>query len=160
MKHLARFPASSLALSPVGIAVQLPGGLRLGDANAELRLQFPATAWAWWPQAMGEIGHVGTAIVEGRVLLQGSMRQLMAAAAALLHSDPARDEQTRWWRRVLLRARSMAAHTRSRDARHIARHYDLSDEFYALWLDPAACLFLRLFFCRWHDAGPGAAGQA
>ena len=40
MKHLLDSLQASLALSPVGIAVQLPGGLRLGDANAELRLQF------------------------------------------------------------------------------------------------------------------------
>ena len=37
MRHLLDSLQASLALSPVGIAVQLPGGLRLGDANAELR---------------------------------------------------------------------------------------------------------------------------
>ena len=154
MKHLLDSLQASLALSPVGIAVQLPGGLRLGDANAELRLQF-RDRMGVVALAMGEIGHVGTAIVEGRVLLQGSMRQLMAAAAALLHSDPARDEQTRWWRRVLLRARSMAAHTRSRDARHIARHYDLSDEFYALWLDPQ-----RVYSCAYFSVDGMTLAQA
>lgn len=154
MKHLLDSLQASLALSPVGIAVQLPGGQRLGDANAELRLQF-RDRMGVVALAMGEIGHVGTAIVEGRVLLQGSMRQLMAAAAALLHSDPARDEQTRWWRRVLLRARSMAAHTRSRDARHIARHYDLSDEFYALWLDPQ-----RVYSCAYFSVDGMTLAQA
>lgn len=147
MKHLFNALESSLAASPVGIAVELPGGQRLGDANAELRLQL-RDRMAVVALAMGEIGNVGTAIVEGRVLLQGSMRQLMAAAAAMLRRDPARDEQARWWQRVLLRARSMAAHTRARDARYIERHYDLSDDFYALWLDERRVYSAPIFRLR------------
>lgn len=135
MKHLLSSLESSLARSPVAIAVELPSGKWLGDAQADLRLSL-RDRMAMVALAMGEIGHVGTAIVEGRVVVVGGMRQLMAAAAALLRLDPARDEHSHWWRRVLLRARSMAAHTRQWDARHVERHYDLSDDFYALWLDP------------------------
>ena len=54
--------------------------------------------------ASGEIGHVGAAIVEGRVALEGGMRDLMAAATGLLTRDPARDQHHGWWRRVLGRA--------------------------------------------------------
>ncbi len=42
------------------------------------------------PMATGEIGNVDAAIVEGRVALEGGMRDLMAAAAGLLIRDPAR----------------------------------------------------------------------
>ncbi|WP_416401438.1 class I SAM-dependent methyltransferase [Alicycliphilus denitrificans] len=154
MKHLLNSLESSLAQSPVGIAVELPGGLRLGNANADLRLRF-RDRMAVVALAMGEIGNVGAAIVEGRVALEGSMRQLMAAAAAMLRSDPARDEQVAWWRRVLLRARSMAAHTRVRDAQHIQYHYDLSDDFYALWLDPR-----RVYSCAYFRADGMTLAQA
>ncbi|HQQ71511.1 MAG TPA: class I SAM-dependent methyltransferase [Alicycliphilus sp.] len=145
MKHMLSSLQSSLAQSPVPMAVELPGGLRLGDADAPVRLQL-RDRMALVALAMGEIGNVGSAIVEGRVVVEGSMRQVMAAAAAMLRSDPARDEHAYWWRRVLRRARSMAAHTQARDALHIEQHYDLSDDFYALWLDPRrvySCAYFR-----------------
>ena len=148
MKHLLNALEASLAASPVGVAVELPDGVRLGDANADLRLRL-RDRMAVVALAMGEIGSVGAAIVEGRVALEGSMRQLMAAAAALLKSDPAHGEHAGWWQRVLLRARSMAAHTLAHDARNIEFHYDLSDDFYALWLDPR-----RVYSCAYYRS-PG-----
>ncbi|WP_313076932.1 class I SAM-dependent methyltransferase [Melaminivora sp.] len=148
MKHLLNSLEESLALSPVGVAVELPDGLRLGASDADVRLQF-RDRMAVVALAMGEIGNVGAAIVEGRVALEGSMRQLMTAAAALLRLDPARDAQASWWQRVLARARSMAAHTLQGDARNIHFHYDLSDDFYALWLDPR-----RVYSCAYYrEAG-------
>ena len=38
-------------------------------------------------------------------------------------------------------ARSMAAHTLAHDARQVQFHYDLSDDFHALWLDPRRVYF-------------------
>ena len=145
MKHLLNSLEESLALSPVGVAVELPDGARLGSSQADVRLRF-RDRMAVVALAMGEIGNVGAAIVEGRVALEGSMRQLMAAAAALLRVDPAHDAQLGWWQRVLVRARSMAAHTLASDAQNIQFHYDLSDAFYALWLDPRrvySCAYFR-----------------
>ena len=148
MKHLLNSLEASLAMSPVGVAVELPDGARLGTANADVRLRL-SDRMAVVALAMGEIGSVGAAIVEGRVALEGSMRQLMTAAGAMLKLDPARDAHAGWWRRVLLRARSMAAHTLVHDARHIQFHYDLSDDFYALWLDPR-----RVYSCAYYrEAG-------
>jgi len=143
MKNLLHALERSLALSPVGIAVELPDGTRVGAPDAEVRLRL-ADRMALVALAMGEIGSVGAAIVEGRVALQGSMRQLMAAGAALLRTDPARDGTTHWWQRVLARARSRAAHTLRGDAQNIEFHYDLSDDFYALWLDPR-----RVYSCAY-----------
>ncbi|MBS0293867.1 MAG: class I SAM-dependent methyltransferase [Proteobacteria bacterium] len=154
MKQLLDSLEASLAQSPVAIAVELPGGMRLGNSKADLRLKFH-DRMAVVALAMGEVGNVGAAIVEGRVELQGSMRQLMAAAAAMLRFDPARDEQVKWWRRVLLRARSRARHTRAQDAQHIEYHYDLSDEFYALWLDPR-----RVYSCAYFRQGGMSLAQA
>ena len=154
MKHLLGSLETRLARLPVGLAVVLPGGRRVGPAQADLCLQLH-DRMALVALAMGEIGNVGAAIVEGRVELQGGMRPLMAAAAALLHHDPARDEQVNWWRRVLLRARSRAQHTRARDAQHIESHYDLSDDFYALWLDPR-----RVYSCAYFRSADMTLAQA
>lgn len=154
MKNLLNSLEEHLALSPVGVAVELPDGARLGRADADVRLRL-ADRMAVVALAMGEIGNVGAAIVEGRVALEGSMRQLMTAAAALLRLDPARDVQMGWWQRVLARARSMAAHTLAGDAQNIEFHYDLSDDFYALWLDPR-----RVYSCAYYQGADMTLAQA
>ena len=148
MKHLLHSLEGRLAALPVPLAVQLPAGQRLGATDPAVTLRFRDRV-ALVALAMGEIGNVGAAIVEGRVALEGGMRDLMAAAAGLLTRDPAREAQSAWWHRVLARARSMAAHTVGRDARQVQFHYDLSDDFYALWLDPR-----RVYSCAYfRDAG-------
>ncbi len=67
--------------------------------------------------------------------LQGSMRNVMAVANGLLQTDPLRGNAS-WWSQAIQRARSMALHTLERDAQQVQFHYDLSDDFYALWLTP------------------------
>ena len=50
---------------------------------------------------------------------------------------------------LLRRARSLAAHSPAQDARQVQFHYDVSDDFYALWLDPR-----RVYSCAYfRDAG-------
>lgn len=147
MKHLLQTLETGLAASSVGVAVELPDGVRLGAVQAEVRLMVHDRR-ALASLALGEIGSVGSAIVEGRVQVQGSMRQLMAAAAALLGRDPTRVARSRRWLHWLAPLRARAAHGRAEDARHVRFHYDLSDAFYALWLDP-----LRVYSCAYfaHD---------
>ncbi|HEY1393796.1 MAG TPA: class I SAM-dependent methyltransferase, partial [Methylibium sp.] len=41
--------------------------------------------------------------------------------------------------------KSLARHTRERDAQQIQFHYDVSDDFYALWLDPR-----RVYSCAYY----------
>ncbi|WP_040328373.1 class I SAM-dependent methyltransferase [Acidovorax delafieldii] len=143
MKHLLHILEGRLEALPVRMAVQLPAGQQLGARNADVTLRF-RDRMALVALATGEIGRVGAAIVEGKVALEGSMRQLMAAAAGLLTHNPAQEQGNPWWGRVLVRARSMAAHTLQHDARHVQFHYDLSDAFYALWLDPR-----RVYSCAY-----------
>jgi len=145
MKHLLHTLEARLAALPVPLAVELPAGLQLGAAHPDVTLRF-RDRMSVVALATGEIGNVGVAIVEGRVALEGGMRDLMAAAAGLIARDPAREQQNRWWHRALARARSMAVHTLGNDARHVQFHYDLSDAFYALWLDPRrvySCAYFR-----------------
>lgn len=134
-----------LARSPVPISITLPGGDRIGPTHAVVRLTLhDQTAVA--ALATGAIGTVGTEIVEGRVQLDGSVRDLLTAGQALLQADPAQDEHTAWWRQALAWYVSRARHTTAKDAQNIQFHYDISDDFYALWLDPYrvySCAYFR-----------------
>jgi cyclopropane-fatty-acyl-phospholipid synthase len=132
------------------IAVILPGGRRIGrkDAAVTLRLNdlSPLTHLI-----TGEVGKVGQDYVEGKLDLDGGMRELMAAAAELMPGDPtqasgAPPAPLGWVRQAKLMARSRLRHQPEADARQIQFHYDVSDDFYALWLDPRrvySCAYFR-----------------
>jgi len=160
MKHLLHTLEGRLATLPVPIALQLPAGQQLGAPDPAVTLRFH-DRMALVALATGELGNVGAAIVEGRVALEGGMRDLMAAAAGLLTRDPARDWPQRWWQRLLAwtRVRALAtrtlAHAMARDARQVQFHYDLSDDFYALWLDPR-----RVYSCAYFRTPDMALAQA
>ena len=81
----------------------------------------------------GQIGALAEEYVEGTLNIEGRMRDVMTVAASLLQSDPVRGT-SHWWVHAMARMRSMAAHTLARDAQQIQFHYDVSDDFYALWL--------------------------
>src|SRR6218665_2280449 len=98
MKHLLHTLEGRLATLPVPIALQLPAGQQLGAPDPAVTLRFH-DRMALVALATGELGNVGAAIVEGRVALEGGMRDLMAPAAGLLTRDPARGWPQRWWQR-------------------------------------------------------------
>jgi cyclopropane-fatty-acyl-phospholipid synthase len=126
------------------VAVQLPAGKRVGPVTAAVTLSF--TDWSSLATlAAGQIGRLGEDFVESRVQLEGQMRDLMAVAARLLPGNPV-ESDLRWWNQLLRRARSMAHHSPQKDAEQIQFHYDVSDDFYALWLDPRrvySCAYFR-----------------
>ena len=74
------------------------------------------------------LGDLARAYVEGDLGIEGNARDILR-----LGEDLCRDmgcgsekgtEAWKWWR-----------HTRTRDRRNIQYHYDVSNDFYALWLD-------------------------
>jgi cyclopropane-fatty-acyl-phospholipid synthase len=144
MDALNRKIESQLASLPVSVALVLPNGQRAGKAKADVVLTFHD--WASLAVlSAGQIGKLGEDIVEGRVLFDGRMRDLMAAAAHLLPGSPVSTD-TSWWNEMLRRARSLAQHSQQKDAEQIQFHYDVSDDFYALWLDPRrvySCAYFR-----------------
>jgi cyclopropane-fatty-acyl-phospholipid synthase len=95
--------------------------------------------------ATGQIGRLAEDYVEGRVQIEGRMRDIMAVAARLLPGTPVNSD-THWWTQVMRRAKSLALHTPHKDAQQIQFHYDVSDDFYQLWLDPRrvySCAYFR-----------------
>jgi len=142
MEHLIRSAESQLARLNVPLSLRLPGGRVVGPRRAKVTLEF-----ARWPAvallAAGEIGKIAAGFVEDRIRIEGTMRNVMDVAARLLSSSPV-PEHTPWWKRAARRMHSAAAHSIKRDSEQVQFHYDVSDDFYALWLDPK-----RVYSCAY-----------
>lgn len=143
MKNLLSTLESHLATLPVSTSVQLSSGERIGPDNSAVQLNFRSPK-ALAALADGQIGSVATAIVEGWVDVKGHARDIMAVARGLLKGNPVELAPT-WLEQSVSKAKSLAMHTLTRDAEQIQFHYDLSDEFYALWLDPR-----RVYSCAYY----------
>jgi cyclopropane-fatty-acyl-phospholipid synthase len=131
----------------VPLALVLPDGRSVGppDAAVTMRLkQWSSLAHI----AAGEVGKVAQDYVEDRLDFSGSVRDLMQIATQIIATDPTQDQgggpTLNWWREIRLNARSRARHLVHVDAEQVQFHYDVSDDFYALWLDP-----LRLYSCAY-----------
>ena len=143
MDALLRKIESQLAGLPVPVAVELPAGKRVGPPAAAVKLSFKD--WSSLARmAAGQIGRMAEDFVENRVQLEGRMRDLMAVAARLLPGTPVSSD-TSWWTQMLRRAKSAASHSQLKDAQQVQFHYDVSDDFYALWLDPR-----RVYSCAYY----------
>jgi len=154
VKSLVRIVEAKLAAEVPGLAVLLPGGQRLG--TLEPRVELVLADWAPLAHvAAGRIGNVAQDWVEGRIEMHGTMRDIVAVAAMLVDGDPTAAPDVAlgpaspltWWRGLLRQSRSSARHTPEVDARQVQFHYDVSDDFYALWLDQR-----RVYSCAyWRD---------
>jgi len=136
-----------LATLSLPLAVVLPGGRRFGPEPAHVTLHLKELG----PLAhivAGRIGRVAQDYVEGRLDFEGTLRDLMAVARQMLGADPTEGsgrEPITWWRGIVREVRSRNRHRRETDARQVQFHYDVSDDFYALWLDP-----LRVYSCAYY----------
>ena len=147
-----------IAALALPLAVVLPGGRRVGPRDAALTLRLNELS-PLAPLAQGQIGLVARAYVEERLDFEGSLRSLMAIAARLIEADPVSPEPPAgplaWWREILFAARSRARHRPRLDARQVRFHYDVSDDFYRLWLDPA-----QVYSCAYYAGAEMTLAQA
>jgi cyclopropane-fatty-acyl-phospholipid synthase len=131
---------------PSDIALQLPHGQLLGAVNARVKLSF--SNWSSIARLKaGQVGALAEDYVEGTLQLEGAMRDVMRAVTKVLPGNPVESGPKRWpgW---LRRIKSLTAHTPAKDAAQVQFHYDVSDDFYALWLDPRrvySCAYYRDF---------------
>jgi cyclopropane-fatty-acyl-phospholipid synthase len=154
MNALVKTIEAKLSSRAPGLGVRLPGGRRLGAVDA--RVELVLSDWAPLAQlAAGRIGALAEDWVEGRIELRGAMRDIIALATDLVDRDPTAappdvplpGSPLGWWRGLLRHNRSLARHTPDADARQVQFHYDVSDDFYALWLDER-----RVYSCAyWRD---------
>lgn len=130
---------------PVPVQLTMPDGTTVGASDPRVRF-IARDKGALAHLASGAVGILAQDYVEGRIDIQGAMRDVMAAAAALLPDSPVEGSSGSWLTQVVRKMVSVSRHTVERDARQIEFHYDLSDDFYALWLDPRrvySCAYFR-----------------
>ncbi|HEY9108911.1 MAG TPA: class I SAM-dependent methyltransferase [Roseateles sp.] len=125
------------------LALEWPGG-QAGDPAATVRLRLHDSR-ALHRLARGEIGRLADDYVQGRLDIEGHMPDVMQIAAELAGDpvDQGRQGAAPHW---LKRLRSRRRHHPERDAEAVQSHYDLSNDFFALWLDPLlvySCAYYR-----------------
>ncbi len=86
------------------------------------------------------MGGLARAYVDGLIDLKGHAEDILRLGQALCHTDACRDSRGsdawKWWR-----------HTRRKDRKNIAYHYDVSNDFYGLWLDKN-----RVYSCAYFES--------
>src|SRR5687768_3880174 len=150
MQTIERALEERLAPQGVPLAVVLPGGRRLGSPSPAVTLRLNEYS-PLGHIATGQVGRVAQDYVEGRLDFDGSMRDLMHVAALLVGDEPMAGDAAvplTWWRNLMRAAKSRVRHQIDADARQIQFHYDVSDDFYSLWLDER-----RVYSCAyWREA--------
>jgi len=150
--------AKRLEALPVRTAIVLPDRQRLGAEHAEVTMRL-ADHRQLALLAAGQMGRLAEEHVEGRLGIDGSLRALMELAAGLIPEDPTQPSRlsrvSRWWTDLLMSRWSLRHHTREKDRAQIQFHYDVSDDFYALWLDPR-----RVYSCAYFHSDEATLAQA
>lgn len=123
--HLVR---RRLETSGLPLTVELWNGQKMGQAEqAAVRVRVNQSA-SLKAIASPSLGSLARAYVEGTMDLDGDMRDILSLGDRFCKAGEcaprAQSERWKWWR-----------HTRTRDRKNIQYHYDVSNDFYALWLD-------------------------
>ena len=105
---------------------------------------------------------LGEAYVEGHINVEGSVSEVLEMAHALSRGnpqgangrEPVQDEELQfvgrssWLQRMMSKVTELGRHTRHTDEQAIQYHYDVSNDFYARWLDPA-----MVYSCAYFETG-------
>lgn len=87
------------------------------------------------------LDNLGEAYVQGKIDLQGSLNDIIAIGYSLA-------EQSETSNSPIQRAVRYFTHSKTSDRESIQYHYDVSNDFYALWLDPN-----MLYSCAYFEDG-------
>jgi cyclopropane-fatty-acyl-phospholipid synthase len=128
-------------------------GLHLGPAGTPARvtvLVHDATGAA--ALLAPSLDKLGRAYVEGHLDVSGAAHDIIQVAHRLADSDAG---DAGWVQRVARRVAAAASHSRATDRQAIQYHYDVSNAFYAEWLDPA-----MVYSCAYFERGDETLAQA
>ncbi len=124
------------------LAIELPSGRRIEMGPKPTVLIRLKSMSAIRTLLNPTIGNLGTAYVEGEIDLEGTIDDILEVGV-LLSDTTGEDEFTRPEPGLLAR---MLAHSRTRDKEKIEFHYDVSNDFYKLFLDDNmlySCAYFR-----------------
>jgi cyclopropane-fatty-acyl-phospholipid synthase len=141
-KQVIRFLEGVRAQRPIPLKVELWDGsvVPLADTTpVTIRLNRSSAARHFMKPSLSSLGE---AFVEGELDVAGDMRRVVDVAESLSRLG---DEQQRLGK---LPSHWLGRHTRRTDRKAIEYHYDVSNEFYALWLDPS-----MVYSCAYFDTG-------
>ncbi|MEO0313597.1 MAG: hypothetical protein RI928_53 [Pseudomonadota bacterium] len=141
-KRLASWISSMRSQPALPLRVQLWNGQHfdLSPRAPEVTIRVPrpsALAYLLNPS----LANLGRAYVEGKLEVEGHLRAVIDVANTLAHR--ALNTKTVWTNRWL----GPLSHTRHEDAAAVAYHYDVSNAFYAAFLDPG-----MVYSCAYFDA--------
>ena len=123
----------------VPVSITLWNGRRLAvreTAGVSVTVRSPRVLASFVHPTMGKLARH---YVEQQLDVEGEARQILRASEALASSPDSANGTTSLLRRWI-------GHTRAFDSKSIRYHYDVSDDFYALWLDPRrvySCAYFR-----------------
>ena len=134
------------------LALQWPGG-HAGAPDAPVHLKVNDTHQLRW-LASGHIGTLADAYVRGDLDIEGDLREVVEIAAELA-GDPVAQGHAGTGHPVAAAPALALAARQHKDAEQVRFHYDLSDDFFALWLDP-----LRVYSCAYYERADMTLAQA
>ena len=116
----------------ISLRVVLPNG-RAIDLNSSPKVTLTFRSWATVRSLLaGRIGKLGDAYVAGNIGVEGSLHDILQLGIGLAESFGRLSRLTAPLRRLSGLA---FRHTRSNDAAAVQSHYDVSNDFFQLWLD-------------------------
>jgi len=139
---------------PLLVRWQGGAGLRLGQFDiprVTLDVRDAAGAAALLAPSLDSLGQ---AYVESHIDVHGSVQDVIDIAHRLAESGAA-DEDAGWMGRAVRRLIDATHHTRAQDREAIQYHYDVSNAFYAEWLDPA-----MVYSCAYFENGDETLAEA
>lgn len=102
------------------------------------------------------LDHLGRAYVEGHVDIDGKAQDIIDVAWRLAEADAHQQAGgSGWLGRMAHRVADAVSHTRAQDSAAIQHHYDVSNAFYAEWLDPA-----MVYSCAYFEHGDETLAEA
>ena len=123
-------------------------GLRLGDFEQPRVVVDVRDAAGAAALLSPSLDHLGRAYVEGHIDVSGTAHDIMDMAHRLAEAGSSADGQPGWVQRIAHRVADAVSHTRAEDRAAIQYHYDVSNAFYAEWLDPA-----MVYSCAYFEQG-------
>ena len=101
------------------------------------------------------LNSLGGAYVEGHIDVTGSAHDIIDVAHRLAEAGAPSAGGAGWVGSVVRRVADVASHTRAQDRAAIQHHYDVSNAFYAEWLDPA-----MVYSCAYFEHGNESLAEA
>jgi len=101
------------------------------------------------------LDNLGRAYVEGHIDVEGTVQDVLDVAHRLSDTADPSAQSTSLVQRLAGKIAGAVGHTKTQDKQSIQYHYDVSNEFYAEWLDPA-----MVYSCAYFEHGDETLAQA